>query len=82
MEARGGITGLKNVSIVCIDDVEKFELHKDYDGGSNPTILQLCALKKSGKHEILTSSGSDEILTYLESELNPILHRNEHQPPE
>jgi hypothetical protein len=75
LEARSGITMSKKV--VRLDEVEKFELHKGSDERNNPTGSQVCALMKSGKHQMISSSGSAEVLAYLESELNLVLHRSE-----
>jgi len=81
LEVRSGVTGFKKVSNVCLEDVEKFEQHKETSQRGTP-YSQLCALMKSGEHKIIMSYQPDEVFAYLESELNLILHRNEHQPPE
>ena len=80
LEAHSGITMSRKV--VRLYEVEKFELHKGSDEKGNPNASQICALLKSGKHQIISSSASAEVLAYLESELNLVLHRSGHQPPQ
>ncbi len=69
------------MNAVNLGDVEKFEIH-DPDSQNKTYYSQLCALKKSGEHETLLTSGPNEVLAYLESELNLTLHRSEHQAPQ
>jgi hypothetical protein len=73
--------GFRTIRKVNLDDVEKFEQHKETTRKGTP-YSQLCALKKSGEHKIIMSYESDEIFAYLESELNLVLHRSERQPPQ
>jgi len=81
LEVLRGSRGSKFVNAVNLVDVVKFEIHNP-DSQNKTYYSQLCALKKSGEHEELLTSGSNEVLAYLESELNLVLHRSEHQPPQ
>jgi hypothetical protein len=81
LEVFRGLRGSKFVNAVNLVDVEKFEIH-DPDSQNKSYYPQLCALKKSGEHEELLTSGSNEVLAYLESELNLVLHCSEHKPPQ